>query len=71
MRCSVCGVEPRFLTENGGAILRHAVVKYGDAAVFSDQVVMSIGLLGDIWYGFMFETWFRNQLVANGYQQTA
>lgn len=38
---------------------------------FSDQVVMSIGLLGDIWYGFMFETWFRNQLVSNGYQQTA
>lgn len=38
---------------------------------FTDQIVLGIGLLGDIWYGFMFETWFRNQLVANGYQQAA
>lgn len=26
-----------------------------------------INLAGAIWYGFMFDTWFKNQLLANGY----
>ncbi|MFC6180235.1 hypothetical protein [Lactiplantibacillus daowaiensis] len=35
---------------------------------FTENVVMAVGLIGDIWYGIMFETWFKNQLVADGYQ---
>ncbi|AVK63790.1 hypothetical protein C5Z26_06575 [Lactobacillus sp. CBA3606] len=27
-----------------------------------------INLLGGIWYGYMFDTWFKNQLIVNGYQ---
>lgn len=30
------------------------------------QVV--INLAGAVWYGLMFDTWFENQLLANGYQ---
>lgn len=39
--------------------------------LFTQVVALGINLIGDIWYGFMFETWFKNQLVANGYHQTA
>lgn len=28
---------------------------------------MVTNLVGPIWMGFMFDTWFRNQLLANGY----
>lgn len=32
------------------------------------QLIGSIfGLAISIWYGFMFDTWFKNQLIANGY----
>lgn len=27
--------------------------------------IVNIG--GAVWYGFMFDTWFKNQLIANGY----
>ncbi|MFB9768688.1 hypothetical protein [Lactiplantibacillus modestisalitolerans] len=35
---------------------------------FNQDVYMVVGLITAIWYGFMFETWFRNQLVANGFK---
>jgi len=35
---------------------------------FVENVTLIISLIGDIWYGLMFETWLKNQLVANGYQ---
>ncbi|VDG20229.1 hypothetical protein [Lactiplantibacillus mudanjiangensis] len=38
---------------------------------FVDDVVLIVGLIGDIWYGFMFETWFKNQLVADGFEPVA
>lgn len=37
--------------------------------LFTTNVALVINLLGDIWYATMFETWFRNQLIDNGYQQ--
>ena len=50
-----------------GMVLLNMVVQL----FFTEQIALSINLLGDIWYGFMFETWFRNQLIANGYQEVA
>jgi len=35
---------------------------------FVENVALIVSLIGDVWYGLMFETWFRNQLIANGYQ---
>jgi len=36
--------------------------------IFTEQIALTINVLGAIWYGFMFETWFKNQLIADGYQ---
>ncbi|CAM3154769.1 hypothetical protein [Lactiplantibacillus plajomi] len=35
---------------------------------FSENISLVINILGAVWYGTMFETWFKNQLVENGYQ---
>ena len=37
-------------------------------ALFSTNVQLVINILGAVWYGAMFNTWFRNQLLVNGYQ---
>lgn len=36
--------------------------------LFNTLVQAVINLLGAFWYGAMFNTWFRNQLLVNGYQ---
>lgn len=36
-------------------------------AIAGSGVQLIINVLGAVWYGFMFDTWFRNQLLANGY----
>ena len=33
----------------------------------SDAIGAIINLAGAVWYGLMFDTWFKNQLIANGY----
>jgi len=37
-------------------------------ALFTTNVQLAINILGAVWYGAMFNTWFRNQLLVNGYQ---
>lgn len=47
--------------------LAMVVVNMVAQLLFTENIALMINLLGDIWYGFMFETWFRNQLIENGY----
>ncbi|CAM3210612.1 hypothetical protein [Lactiplantibacillus plajomi] len=35
--------------------------------IFGSTIGTIINFAGAIWYGLMFDTWFRNQLLANGY----
>ena len=35
--------------------------------VLGNGLALIINIAGAVWYGFMFDTWFKNQLLANGY----
>lgn len=59
---------PFFLIKTAVPFLAMLCLNMTVQLFFKDNVVMTIGLIGDIWYGFMYETWFRNQLIDNGYQ---
>ncbi len=35
--------------------------------ILGNVIGMIVNLAGAVWYGLMFDTWFKNQLIANGY----
>ena len=56
--------------------MKKALIPFAALVVVINLVVMMVlggaiegivNIAGAIWNGFMFVTWFRNQLIANGY----
>ncbi len=60
---------PYFMIKSAVPFLALVLVNMVAQLLFSENVSLIINLLGAIWYGTMFETWFKNQLVDNGYQR--
>ncbi|WP_318765192.1 hypothetical protein [Lactiplantibacillus carotarum] len=62
---------PFFMIKSAVPFLAMMLVNMLAQLLFSVNVALTINVIADIWYGFMFETWLKNQLVENGYQRTA
>ncbi|RRK09580.1 hypothetical protein D1831_11940 [Lactiplantibacillus garii] len=60
---------PFFVIKTAVPFLALVLVNMLAQLLFTENVALTINVLGAIWYGFMFETWFKNQLVDNGYQR--
>ena len=60
---------PFFVIKAAVPFLAMVLVNMLAQLFFTENIALTINLLGDVWYAFMFETWFKNQLVENGYQR--
>ncbi|MBP5835414.1 hypothetical protein [Lactiplantibacillus plantarum] len=52
------------------ALVPMVAIYIADAVVlmiFGQLIGSVFGLVSGIWYGMMFDTWFKNQLIVNGY----
>ncbi|BEI48162.1 hypothetical protein ACPT8I_07995 [Lactiplantibacillus plantarum] len=56
-----------FLKKTAVPFVTLILINFIAELILGRELVLIINFAGNIWYGFMFDTWFKNQLVVNGY----
>ncbi|WP_103127246.1 hypothetical protein [Lactiplantibacillus paraplantarum] len=56
-----------FLKKTAVPFVTLILINFIAELILGRGLVLIINFAGNIWYGFMFDTWFKNQLVVNGY----